>query len=1570
MNRPFFSIPYYHDYLSPTLARQLLKSAHPVTGVPNLVKVGQGGGRGTLETEDALRFLATLYSRIEEDLAQVLKQRLKDRKFIDERVKSCREFNRDLGRDVTDSDYRTILGLEDADGRVVFGPKNPDYCRKKTSQKPIAPLPEYLKGPHVTLFGPPDSAKMAVNAMNAYHRKLPGEPQIVQDLLATQKANPMWGADDEDSKTPLHADLVSAAVNLTECFEGTLSVKEGDKEYLLAKDHLSLPIKRFPGIALPSSFLFFKENPIPLHLYDFALHLFRNWENPRALVFYVPKLENEEEAAYIHKMIATAEAMIRDLHPSYALSTVRLMIVLENPRAILRTHEIIDALHPYFAGASLGWHDYLASTARLFKEDSNYRIPVKADPGIVIKYVHASHRLVADVVGSRGGVKVGGMYGILPLSGNHDSLQVTLKGFFKDVITQLKRDLNGFWVAHPDFVRLGLALVEAWKHHSQGNSTPLTELVQSLLDPQYHRELLDFIQGPDLQGLDTSDPSYVRSLIIADIKESDFIANNHPDEIRYNVSQFLRYLADWLSGNGCVALPTVIGDIPVRVMDDLATAERSRWEVWHEITHGRFQVEQFLQIAHEEINFIRRNLSNDKTAKWYPVAMRIMLKLMTDPEPAEFATELLIPFTIESIRNSQDPWKAIQEVDPGKFELSRSVAEFDHYFELCGSQRFATTMAQRPYEDLKLAQDIVMGFSLEEILTAASFHGDIGQNKKTLDARAASEQAGVTSSSDSKIVEELRELGQKYLSKFGFKFLVSAKGKSSEELLQILKSRIDNTPAQEMQNARTALWEITLKRMQSSEVSKKGHDLSGRIESIRRKHGVNGLSVAINRDGETFALVFGEREKGKQTSSTTRFQIASLSKTIGSSFAIEYFRKRQIPLTTSVNALLAKTSSPYRIKSPSNPAWADQVTLTDLMSHSALNMHYVHGIPSTDNMPRSGELIQGHSRYKYDPVMAISDPGKSFQYSGGGFLVLEHLLEELEGKPVAELLQPFFDQLGLKNISPEPKGELARGYLDSGEEVSGGGFRFPAFAAGLLGTAEDMARFLNSLTHAYRSTQGSAGISHDTSVEMLRGYDKGSRGFMGCDMGIGVFTSEAGPNRLAIHQGANEGFRAIFIQCFDGPDRGKGVVVFCNGDNRSVTMIAEIAREVLSALEIQGIDFKRLHDDFKFQGLAQEQIVNLGYKQLIFDAFQPDLPEEIFLKGPNDPLAAQNLAVGAEIISVTNQKFARAENLISPFLPVFDPELFGRQGKIMDSWESARHCFKECDALELQLARASAIRYVSFSTKFHDGNQPEFVRLSGLKSEDSKSESKTWSEIVPKTPLKGHALLQIDLGSATNVFSHVRVEIFPDGGLSRLQLFADLPTQIASEFKPLSGAQCTRFADEIPKSRKPLTIPYQAGREEIRKNLEKATKRPGLVDFASLAFGGTVTKASNEHYSPAVQVISPFSPIHMFDGMESARSRKPGHSEEVVIQLGRPTQVERVLLDFTHFVNNNPLDVSIHGQKEDGSWVDLAPRTRVKAFAGNQKEFLVHEASRLTHVQVRTYPDGGINRIKVLGPVP
>ena len=676
-------IPYYADYISDALLDHLLAKASPVPGLEKVLQIGECTG---LENLESLRFACALYEKTRHDLNKILVQRQKDRTFIDEQTRLCVQQNNTKGLSYLSDSYQTVIGCTDSEGRVVVGPLQKDYFQAYGSD--ISPIPEWLRPPHVTLFGPPDSAKMAVNAMNAYHRKMAAEPQVVEELLARSTSLPKWGADDEDSKTPLRYDLMSAGENLCRCFDGSLSVQDGSKLYAIIPEKRALPIKRIPGFALPSAFLFVGNNPLPLHVYDFALHLFHQWHDPKSLVFYVPKLENEEEARYLHTLIARAEQLIADLHPEYKVGSIRIMAVIENPRAIFRVNEIIDALQPYFAGASLGWHDYLGSTARLFKEDGAYRIPAKSDPNIVVKYIKASHELLAKTVGPRGGIKVGGMYGVLPVTTEltSGSFQVSMKGFIKDVVTQFKRDLNGIWVAHPDFVRLGLALVQAWKEYRAGDKAPLEELVRSLLLPRYHKEIFNFIYGDDVRSLEVTDARFPRSLLAADLPESTLIANNDEREVRYNVFQSLQYMTDWLRGNGCVALPAVVEGEAVRVMDDLATAERSRWEVWHEVHHGRFARRRLFEIALEELHFIRlagpeenRRIEvqwNEQTAKWYPVALRLMLMMMTAENPVEFATELLLSFTMSEVQEAADPWQKMQQLDGKKYQLEPDLEKY------------------------------------------------------------------------------------------------------------------------------------------------------------------------------------------------------------------------------------------------------------------------------------------------------------------------------------------------------------------------------------------------------------------------------------------------------------------------------------------------------------------------------------------------------------------------------------------------------------------------------------------------------------------------------------------------------------------------------------------------------------------------------------------------------------------------------------------------------------------------------------------------------------------------------
>jgi malate synthase len=657
-------IPSYLDFLPETLLSRLDALSEPVPAVPGLkVAAGLRASFPKLESDEALAFVADVYDEVRDHLNTVLEQRKKDRHFIDEQTERFVDENARL--EFHSPNYRTVLGLRDKAGRVVVGPSG------ETCHPPKVLIPKGFEGTQVTLFGPPDSVKLSINAMNAIHRRLPDEPQIIADLVERCGDAPRWGADNEDSKTPIMRNFLHACENLIGCYDGTIELDDprNGKHYELENDRLSIPIKRFPGIAIPDGNHLLRGNPLPLHLYDFVMHMFHNRTRAESLTFYVPKLENEEEAAYIKHLIDVTERRIKEINPDYILDSVRLFIVFENPRAIFRIKEIVQALSPNFLGGSLGWHDFLASTARIFRNDPRYRIPVKADPNIVINHIRESHRILVESLAECGGITIGGMYGVLYEDGNPASYEVSMVGYIKDVVTQLKRGLQGFWVAHPDFVRVGMALTQAWKEQQTAGKTSkiLSETIISLVpNPAEHTRLIEFAFGPDVPGLDHDDPLYPRAVLAATLEKSDVISNDDPREVRYNVFQALQYITDWLCGNGCVALPAAMTNadgesVFVRVMDDLATTERSRWELWAEIAHGRVSIERFDHILSEELAFLKSNTDSETkriqvrwqgdAAIWYPIAAKILRNLVVTDEPVEFATQLLLPFTFDHVRN-------------------------------------------------------------------------------------------------------------------------------------------------------------------------------------------------------------------------------------------------------------------------------------------------------------------------------------------------------------------------------------------------------------------------------------------------------------------------------------------------------------------------------------------------------------------------------------------------------------------------------------------------------------------------------------------------------------------------------------------------------------------------------------------------------------------------------------------------------------------------------------------------------------------------------------------------------
>ena len=234
--------------------------------------------------------------------------------------------------------------------------------------------------------------------------------------------------------------------------------------------------------------------------------------------------------------------------------------------------------------------------------------------------------------------------------------------------------------------------------------------------------------------------------------------------------------------------------------------------------------------------------------------------------------------------------------------------------------------------------------------------------------------------------------------------------------------------------------------------------------------------------------------------------------------------------------------------------------------------------------------------------------------------------------------------------------------------------------------------------------------------------------------------------------------------------------------------------------------------------------------------------------------------------------------------------------------------------------------------------------------------------------------------------------MYPDGGVTRLALYGkNLPPQ---EKAKLFAQPCVACPPFDAQTRKPLTPKYAANKDAIKSNLARfapgaaadlkaranqslknnsaslntqsanARAEQSELDLACAAFGATIVSASNQHYGPAAQVISPYPPLNMFDGLESARSRDAGHSENVVIALAKPARIGSVEIAFTYFVNNNPREITVEGLCNN-KWVPLVMRTNVKAFAANSIQFSIHHPEVCDQIRVTAFPDGGMNRVRV-----
>jgi allantoicase len=317
-------------------------------------------------------------------------------------------------------------------------------------------------------------------------------------------------------------------------------------------------------------------------------------------------------------------------------------------------------------------------------------------------------------------------------------------------------------------------------------------------------------------------------------------------------------------------------------------------------------------------------------------------------------------------------------------------------------------------------------------------------------------------------------------------------------------------------------------------------------------------------------------------------------------------------------------------------------------------------------------------------------------------------------------------------------------------------------------------------------------------------------------------------------------------------------------------------------------------------------------------------------------LASERL--GATVIAANNEFFAAKENLIKAEPPVWREGVYTERGKWMDGWETRRRRdLGQHDWCIVRFGVSGIVRGVVVDTSFFTGNYPESCaidvcdRANVLAADDLTQAD--WREILPKTPLTGDSRNEIPIPNAPRA-THLRLRIFPDGGVARLRAYGDVV------------ANWPRLA------------------------------RRGDVDLAAAEHGGKVVACSDMFYGSRHNLIMPGDATHMGDGWETKRRRGPGN-DWTIIQLGNAGTVRRIEIDTRHFKGNAPGWFSVEGSLADVSrgldqtqmrrWFVLMTRTPLQPNRRQTFEDEVRGVGNVTHVRFNIYPDGGVGRLRLFG---
>ena len=464
----------------------------------------------------------------------------------------------------------------------------PDFLAETQSVREgdwrVPPVPPDLQDRRVEITGPVER-KMVINALNSGAR--------------------VFMADFEDANSPTWENVIGGHVNLIDAIERRIQFANPDGRTYRLNEEVATLLVRPRGWHLVEKHLLIDGQPAAGSLVDFGLYIFHNGrrllEKGSGPYFYLPKLESHREARLWNDVFLFAQDAL-----GIPRGSIKATVLVETILAAFEMEEILYELRDHAAGLNAGRWDYIFSIIKKFRDRPEFVLPDRAQVTMTVPFMRAYTELLVKTCHRRGAHAVGGMAAFIPSRRDPQVNEVALTKVREDKEREARDGFDGTWVAHPDLVPVAMAVFDETLGERPNQVERQREDVQVSA-----QQLLD-VRVPGGEVTDAG--------------------------LRNNVSVAIQYLESWLRGTGAAAI--------YNLMEDAATAEISRSQVWQWVRHGvRLREGQTVThdlvraIAAEELERIREAISTDYyTAGRFEQASALFEQVALSDDFVEFLT--------------------------------------------------------------------------------------------------------------------------------------------------------------------------------------------------------------------------------------------------------------------------------------------------------------------------------------------------------------------------------------------------------------------------------------------------------------------------------------------------------------------------------------------------------------------------------------------------------------------------------------------------------------------------------------------------------------------------------------------------------------------------------------------------------------------------------------------------------------------------------------------------------------------------------------------------------------------